>query len=127
MQKLSDDRALAQSQIDYPEMYSDPIKNRFGATLIREQMAQGKPFAAALNEVGDQMAKTFGWKKPGHQDATGAQPPEPKPSERKQEKKATIDVVAGVNATSASTEESPMTQSQQIAEIARARQPWLYK
>lgn len=115
-QQLVIKSVLERSKQDYPQMYSDPDIEALGAAKIQRVMSEGNTFEQALSQVSTDLASKFNWTTPGRQAAT-----EPTTRTAKLERKAAIDNVSGINVKSSSTEAVPLTNSQIIADIAKAR------
>lgn len=117
-QQLVFDSALEQSKQDYPQLYADPDLEALGASKIQRRMNdEGMSFADALKSVGDEFSTKFGWKTAGRPDATTSTTTR----DEKLARKAGIDTVTGINATSATTQEPPKSNSDIIAEIKKSR------
>lgn len=123
-QKLSVESALAQSQRDYPELYSDPDMEALALTKIARLREQdGSDFFTALSTVSKDMASKFGWSTSTAAGRPDAEPAPTTTSNRtaKLEQKRGIDNVASVNTKTTTTEQQPESPSDVIAAMKAAR------
>ena len=116
-QQMLIDSVLKQSKTDYPQMYADPDIEALGAAKIQRSMSEGKSFEQALETVSTELATKFNWSTSGRQSAA----PSTTTRNAKLERKAGIDNVTSINVKSSSTEAAPLTNSQIIADMAKAR------
>lgn len=115
-QRFAVNSALKQSKTDYPELYADPDIEALAAMKIRAKREEGFSFADALEQTGKEFADKFGWKKTGHQAKANSTT-----RDDKMKRKEALDNVESANVKSSTTETPPLTNSQVIANMARAR------
>ena len=117
-QQLEVESALKKSKIDYPELYKDPDLEAVAAVKIERMMKdEEKSFSDALETVAKEFSTKFGWKagrKPETQESTTSR-------SQKLEKKAGIDVLPAASARAVSTTPEPLTPSQRIEQMRKAR------
>lgn len=124
-QKLTLESALAQHRKDYPHIYADPDLEAFTLTkLHRLRQDQGLDFLSALKQASDDVTKLVKPAAPASDEgrpAADTTPPTTPSMQAKLERKAAIDNVAAVNTKTGSTEQTPETPSDVIAEMRRQR------
>jgi len=117
-QQLEVESALKKSKIDYPELYKDPDLEAVAAAKIERMMKdEEQSFSDALETVAKEFSTKFGWKagrKPETQESTTSR-------SQKLEKKAGIDVLPAASARAVSTTPEPLTPSQRIEQMRKAR------
>lgn len=118
-QRIEVNSALARSRRDYPQLYADRNVETLASLRVREKIEEeGMTFSDAVDAVGEDLAKTFGWKK-----ATQT-PPAPQPNRRTEalERKQGLEQPPrAATAKSTTEEEPPRNVHSTIAEMARGR------
>lgn len=117
-QQLIDDSALERFEKDNADLAADPHLVSVTNNFIQDAVNGGTPYAEAL-EVGAKRTRdwlaSIGAAKPGSEPTTSAHQPS------KLERKAGIDEVQALNRTANTTQDAPVSVSNTIAEMKKAR------
>lgn len=116
--------ALKQFAADYPEVLKDSDLAALADMKLARRLAQGEPFSQALMSIGEELYTKTGLKQPAASDE--AKPPAPPSQTERVERKKAADVVRGRSASTASTQEAPLSASDVIKQMQeqRARGRW---
>lgn len=117
-QQMVVESALEQSRKDYPQLYADPDIEALGATKINRKMSdEGMSFTEALDSVSTEFATKFGWQPEGRPKESATTTAR----DAKLERKAGIDNVHAINTKTTTTEATPQSTTDVIAEMRKAR------